>query len=40
MGAMVDERIYPRMGHTIHADELRAADALLAGVPDDQAPDW
>jgi predicted esterase len=33
MGAIVDERIYPRMAHTINADELRAADALLAGVP-------
>lgn len=31
MGAAVDERIYPRMGHTINADELNAADALLAG---------
>ena len=30
MGADVEERIYPRMGHTINADELRAADALLA----------
>lgn len=30
MGATVDERIYPRMGHTINADELDAADALLA----------
>jgi predicted esterase len=30
MGAEVDERIYPRMGHTINADELEAADALLA----------
>jgi predicted esterase len=30
MGAVVDERIYPRMGHTINADELQAADALLA----------
>jgi len=30
MGAAVDERIYPRMGHTINADELEAADALLA----------
>ena len=29
MGARVDERIYPRMGHTINADELEAADALL-----------
>lgn len=33
MGAIVDERIYPRMGHTINADELQAADALLAGEP-------
>jgi predicted esterase len=31
MGATVDERVYPRMGHTINADELQAADALLAG---------
>jgi predicted esterase len=30
MGADVDERIYRRMGHTINADELEAADALLA----------
>ena len=29
MGANVDERIYPRMGHTINADELEAVDALL-----------
>jgi predicted esterase len=29
LGAQVDERIYPRMGHTINADEIRAADALL-----------
>jgi predicted esterase len=29
MGAVVDERIYPRMGHTINADELDAARALL-----------
>jgi predicted esterase len=31
MRANVDERIYPRMGHTINADELRAVDALLVG---------
>jgi predicted esterase len=30
LGATVDERIYPGMGHTINADELRAADVLLA----------
>jgi predicted esterase len=29
MGATVDQRIYPRMGHTINVDELQAADALL-----------
>jgi dienelactone hydrolase len=29
LGAQVDERIYPRMGHTINADEIQAADALL-----------
>jgi predicted esterase len=30
MGGRVDERIYPRMAHTINADELQAVDALLA----------
>jgi len=30
MGAAVDERIYPRMGHTINADELKVADTLIA----------
>ena len=30
MGARVDERIYPRMPHTIIADGIEAADALLA----------
>jgi predicted esterase len=29
MGAKVDERIYPRMGHTVNRDELEAIDALL-----------
>jgi predicted esterase len=29
MGGAVDERIYPRMGHTINRDELNAVDALL-----------
>jgi predicted esterase len=33
MGAIVDERIYPRMGHTINADELEAVDALLNARP-------
>lgn len=28
--AMVDERIYPQMGHTVNRDELTAVDALLA----------
>jgi predicted esterase len=30
MGAAVDERIYPGMGHTVNRDELDAVDALLA----------
>jgi predicted esterase len=30
MGAIVDERIYPRMGHTVNDDELAAVRALLA----------
>jgi predicted esterase len=30
MGAMVDERIYPRMGHTVNGDELRAVQSILA----------
>jgi predicted esterase len=29
MGAAVDERIYPRMGHTVNEDEIRAVNALL-----------
>ncbi|MDQ3168934.1 MAG: dienelactone hydrolase family protein [Acidobacteriota bacterium] len=30
MGAAVDERIYPRMGHTVNRDELDAVRALLS----------
>jgi predicted esterase len=29
MGASVDERIYPRMGHTVNADEIGAVTRLL-----------
>ncbi len=29
MGAEVDARIYPRMGHTVNADEIAAVSALL-----------
>lgn len=29
MGAIVDTRIYPRMGHTINQEEIEAVDALL-----------
>lgn len=29
MGAIVDTRIYPRMGHTINREEIEAVDALL-----------
>lgn len=31
LGAAVDERIYPGMGHTVNRDELGAVRALLAG---------
>ena len=30
MNAAVDERIYPRMGHTVNADEIRAVQDLLS----------
>src|SRR5262249_56535113 len=30
LGAQVDQRIYPRMGHTINDDEIRAVRALLS----------
>jgi predicted esterase len=33
MGAVVTRRIYPRMGHTIIADEIDAVDALLSTPP-------
>jgi predicted esterase len=29
LGAAVDERIYPAMGHTVNGDEIRAVRALL-----------
>ena len=29
MGASVDERIYPRMGHTVNPDEIKAVTGLL-----------
>jgi predicted esterase len=31
MGAAVDERIYPGMGHTVNRDELDAVSRLLGG---------
>jgi predicted esterase len=31
LGASVDERIYPRMGHTVNPDEIDAVRALLSG---------
>lgn len=33
MGASVDERIYPGMGHTVNRDELEAVRAVLRGQP-------
>ena len=32
MGATVDERIYPGMGHTVNVDEMTAVRAMLSGV--------
>jgi predicted esterase len=34
MGAVVDERIYPRMGHTVNKDEIDAVAALLGYRPE------
>lgn len=31
LGAEVDMRLYPNMGHTVNADEIAAADVLLRG---------
>ncbi len=33
MNALVDERIYPRMGHTVNPDEIEAVDAMLRIAP-------
>lgn len=38
LGAEVDERIYVPMGHTINADELEAANVLLALGRNDRDP--
>jgi len=32
MGARVEERIHPRMGHTINPDELESVDALFSKI--------
>lgn len=32
MGAVVDEQIYPRMGHTVNADEIVRVKKMLAGI--------
>jgi hypothetical protein len=31
MNATVDERIYPRLGHTVVSDEIQAIQAVLRG---------
>jgi predicted esterase len=36
LGATVDKRIYPSMGHTVIDDEVDAVKALLAGVANEQ----
>ena len=33
LGAAVDERIFPGMGHTINAEEIQAVRAILSGDP-------
>ena len=33
MGAAVDERIYPRMGHTVNRDEIEVVRAILSQTP-------
>jgi len=38
MGAAVDERIYPGMGHLVSEDEIQAAAAILATPISDPAP--
>ena len=37
LGAEVDERIYPGMGHTVNADEISAATAVLGRLAGDAA---
>jgi phospholipase/carboxylesterase len=37
MGGTVDLRIYPGMGHTVNADEIAAARAILASMPADNS---
>jgi predicted esterase len=32
MGAEVDERIYPGLGHTVIEDEIEAARAIVEGL--------
>ena len=32
LGAKVDERIYPGMGHTVNEDEVKAVGMLLDGL--------
>lgn len=34
LGATVDERIYPNMGHTVNQDEINALDEMIATVLD------
>lgn len=32
LGGEVDERIYPGMGHTVNADEIKAVDSMMAAL--------
>jgi predicted esterase len=38
LGGVVDLRVYPGMGHTINADEIDAARAILAGLTASDVP--
>ena len=38
MGAVVDERIYPHMGHTVNADEMSAVHTLLSAAVTSEEP--
>jgi len=36
LGAVVDKRIYPTLGHTVNADEIAAMQTLVTGLGESQ----